>query len=103
MATTSAVTAGNGPTATGKAAATSRRTGKVWGRPFRSGEARVNPDTLERDHATLIVNRKDDAFAKKRFGDDGKQAGDEPKCKRNGSLSSTTRLFPVRPPPDIDR
>jgi len=78
-------------------------TGKLAGGAFRSDEARVNPDTLERDHATLIVNRKDDAFAKKRFGDDGQQASDEPKCKRNGSISSTTRLFPVRPSPDIDR
>jgi uncharacterized protein YecT (DUF1311 family) len=77
--------------------------GKVVSGVFLSDEERVNPDTLERDHATLIVNRKDDAFAKKRFSDDGKQAGDEPKCKRNGSLSSTTRLFPVRPSLDIDR
>ena len=74
----------------------------VAGGAFRSDEARVNPDTLERDHATLIVNRKDDAFARKRFSDDGKEAGDEPKCKRNGSNSSTTRLFPVRPSADID-
>ncbi len=76
--------------------------GKLVDGVFRSDEARVNPDTLERDHATLIVNRKDDAFARKRFGDDGKEAADEPKCKRNGSISSTTRLFPVRPSPDID-
>ena len=39
--------------------------GKIVNGKFRSGEARKNPDTLERDHATLIVNRLDDAFAKK--------------------------------------
>jgi hypothetical protein len=33
---------------------------------FRSDDGGKNPDTLERDHATLIVNRLDDVFAKKR-------------------------------------
>ena len=76
--------------------------GRVSGGLFRSRNDRVNPDTLERDHATLIVNGRDDAFAEKRFSDDGKRLGDEPKCQRSGSLSSTTRLFPVRPSPDIE-
>lgn len=77
-------------------------TGKVTKGIFRSGEERTNPDTLERDHATLIVNRQDDAFAKRRARDDDKAPEDEPKCRRNVSVSSTTRLFPVRPSPDID-
>jgi len=69
---------------------------------FRSDEERTNPDTLERDHAMLIVNRRDDSFAKKRFRADGDGFNDEPKCKRSAAVSSTARLFPVRPSPDID-
>jgi hypothetical protein len=38
-------------------------------------------------------------FAKKR---DGSDEADEPKCKRNYTNSSTARLFPARPSPDID-
>lgn len=72
--------------------------GKVEGGAFRSEEQRKNPDTLERDHAMLIVNRQDDAFAKKREGKDA----DEPKCRRMMSASSTARLFPAKPSPDID-
>ena len=65
---------------------------------------RKNPDTLERDHATLVVNRLDDVFAKKRWNKDGTEdaSADEPKCRRNLSNSSTARLFPARPSPDID-
>jgi uncharacterized protein YecT (DUF1311 family) len=73
--------------------------GDVVNGVFRSSERRKNPDTLERDHATLIVNRLDDAFAKKRFGSSD---ADEMKCKRSPERSSTARLFPVRPSPDID-
>ncbi|MBR1124935.1 DUF1311 domain-containing protein [Bradyrhizobium lablabi] len=72
--------------------------GKVAGGVFRSDEKRKNPDTLERDHATLIVNRQDDVFATKRGEDDA----DEPKCRRNASFSSTARLFPAKPSADID-
>jgi hypothetical protein len=77
-------------------------TGKVTGGVFRSDKPRKNPDTLERDHATLIVNRLDDVFAKKREGKGDDTGGDEPKCKRNITISSTARLFPARPSPDID-
>jgi uncharacterized protein YecT (DUF1311 family) len=79
-------------------------TGKVVSGAFRADERRKNPDTLERDHATLIVNRLDDAFAKKRWKKDGTadETADEAKCKRNSSNSSTARLFPARPSPDID-
>jgi uncharacterized protein YecT (DUF1311 family) len=79
-------------------------TGKVVNGAFRSDEKRKNPDTLERDHATLIANRLDDAFAKKRWKMDGTadETADEAKCKRNSSNSSTARLFPARPSPDID-
>ncbi len=73
--------------------------GKVVNGTFRSDEKRKNPDTLERDHATLIVNRLDDEFARKRFDSDDT---DEQKCKRMPGISSTARLFPVRPSPDID-
>ena len=66
---------------------------------FRSDEKRKDPDTLERDHAMLIVNRLDDAFAGKRPPSD---ESDEQKCKRVPSISSTARLFPVNPSPDID-
>src|SRR3989442_460020 len=38
------------------------------GKPSRSEEKQKNPDARERDHATLIVNRQDDFFAKKREG-----------------------------------
>jgi hypothetical protein len=74
-------------------------TGKVVNGVFISEEKRKNPDTLERDHATLIVNRQDDGFAKKREGPDD---DDPPKCLRNYTISSTARLFPARPSPDID-
>jgi uncharacterized protein len=74
-------------------------TGKVVNGGFRAEEKRKNPDTLERDHATLIVNRQDDGFAKKR---DGSDDADPPKCRRDYTSSSTARLFPARPSPDID-
>ena len=72
--------------------------GDLVGGVFRSGAKGENPDTLERDHATLIVNRQDDAFAAKR-----KPGADEDewKCKRVPSASSTARLFPARASPDI--
>jgi uncharacterized protein YecT (DUF1311 family) len=68
---------------------------------FRSSEHRNNPDTLERDHAMLVVNRLDDVFARKREGKND-NADDEPKCKRNTTISSTARLFPAKPSGDID-
>jgi uncharacterized protein YecT (DUF1311 family) len=72
--------------------------GDLKGGAFRSGQSDKNPDTLERDHAMLIVNRQDDAFAKKR-----KPGADEDefKCRRLPSYSSTARLFPALPSPDI--
>jgi len=73
--------------------------GDIVNGTFRSSERRKNPDTLERDHATLIVNRLDDVFAKKRFDSSDP---DEMKCRRSPDRSSTARLFPVRPSPDID-
>ena len=73
--------------------------GKVVNGTFRADEKRKNPDTLERDHAMLIVNRLDDVFARKRSPSDD---SDEQKCKRMPGISSTARLFPVRPSPDID-
>jgi uncharacterized protein YecT (DUF1311 family) len=60
-----------------------------------------NPDTLERDHAMLIVNRQDDSFAKKRVQPDN-DGVDEAKCRRRLDNSSTARLFPARPSADID-
>ncbi len=73
--------------------------GKIADGTFRSDEQRKNPDTLERDHGMLIVNRLDDLFAKKRSG---KENEDEEKCKRRLDNSSTARLFPARPSLDID-
>ena len=73
--------------------------GKVMAGIFRSDEKRKNPDTLERDHAMLIVNRQDDVLAPKRTGED---ASDAPKCRRSYQNSSTARLFPAKPSPDID-
>ncbi len=70
--------------------------GQLVGGVFRSDEKSKNPDTLERDRATLIVNRQDDIFAKKRAPGD-----EEGKCKRTPSSSSTARLFPAHPSPDI--
>jgi uncharacterized protein YecT (DUF1311 family) len=75
--------------------------GKLVRGTFRSDEQRRNPDTLERDHAMLIVNRLDDVFAKKREGKND-NSDDEPKCKRNTTISSTARLFPAKPSRDID-
>jgi hypothetical protein len=53
----------------------------------------------------LIVNRLDDVFAKKRYrkkdGTEDENA-DEAKCRRRLDISSTARLFPARPSPDID-
>jgi len=74
--------------------------GKVVGGVFRSDETRTNPDTLERDHAMLIVNRLDDVYAKQRM--DKKDSSDEQKCKRSPTISSTARLFPAKPSPDIN-
>jgi len=71
--------------------------GKVEGGTFRSGQGGRNPDTLERDHAMLIVNRLDDVFSKKRQDDN------EMKCRRSMQASSTVRLFPVRYSPDVDK
>jgi hypothetical protein len=73
--------------------------GKVVRGAFRSNEQRKNPDTLERDHATLVINRQDAAFARMRNGDDG---DDEEKCRRSQHASSTVRLFPLRSSPDAD-
>jgi hypothetical protein len=74
--------------------------GKIAGGAFRASEQGKNPDALERDHATLIVNRLDDAFAKQRHGD---SAEDEMKCRRSMHASSTVRLFPARYSADIDK
>jgi uncharacterized protein YecT (DUF1311 family) len=73
--------------------------GTVKGGTFRADGSGKNPDTLERDHATLIVSRRDDAFAKERGGPKGV---DEMKCRRSMEASSTARLFPAKPSPDID-
>lgn len=72
--------------------------GTAKGNSFRSDDAK-NPDTLERDHATLVVNRRDDEFAKKRSGEKG---ADEMKCRRSMQASSTARLFPAKPSADVD-
>ena len=76
--------------------------GKIVNGTFRSGEARKNPDTLERDHATLIVNRLDDAFAKRRWNKDSTadETADEAKCRRNVANSSTASAVsrPALPP-----
>lgn len=73
--------------------------GKVRGGTFRADDGGKNPDTLERDPATLIVNRRDDAFAKARKSAEGV---DEMKCRRSMEASSTARLFPAKPSADID-
>src|SRR5258708_32317953 len=73
--------------------------GKVINGVFRSDEKGKNPDTLERDHATLIVNRQDDVFASKRFRSNGMSDPNAEEPKGNRILASTPRLFPVRPSP----
>jgi uncharacterized protein YecT (DUF1311 family) len=78
--------------------------GQIKGGMFRAddkgqNDKGKNPDTLERDHAMLIVNRLDEAFAAKRQPSDDE---DNQKCKRSPSVSSTARLFPARPSPDFD-
>ena len=78
--------------------------GKVIAGAFRATAMRKNPDTLERDHGSLIVNRQDEVFAKRRWRADGSAEpdADEAKCRRNSADTSTARLFPARPSPDID-
>jgi hypothetical protein len=63
--------------------------GKSTGDVFRSEDKSKNPDTLERDHATLIVNRADDAWVKRRWKANGTldADADEQKCKRSASVS----------------
>jgi hypothetical protein len=78
--------------------------GAVKGGAFRADDSGKNdkgknPDTLERDHAMLIVNRLDDAFAAKRQPSNDE---DNQKCMRRPSASSTATLFPARPSPDFD-
>lgn len=77
--------------------------GKADGDVFRPKDTSKNPDSIERDHASLIVNRTDDAAAKRRFKPDGTldSEADEAKCKRRLDISSTARLFPVRPSHDV--
>ena len=49
-----------------------------------------------------MVNRKDDVFAERRGQASRSGEADKPKCKRLPSASSTARLFPARPSPDIN-
>jgi hypothetical protein len=58
-------------------------TGKVTGAKFVSDEKRKNPDTLERDHASLIVNCLDDVFAK---------SATAPKAMTSRNAGATTRI-----------
>jgi hypothetical protein len=73
--------------------------GTADGDVFHPDDKSKNPDTMERDHGTLIVNRADDEWAKRRLNSDSKPDTDagEGKCKRSQSISSTARVFPVRP------
>ena len=75
--------------------------GSADGDVLRPDDKSKNPDTMERDHGSLIVNRADDEWAKRRVNSDDKlhaEAG-EGKCKRSQAVSSTARLFPVRRSP----
>jgi hypothetical protein len=63
----------------------------VTGGVFRSDEQRLNPDTPEREHAALIVNRADDEWAKTRSERDGAPKEDEQKCTRSFSNSALSR------------
>lgn len=76
--------------------------GKAAGNVFKPDDTSKNPDSIERDHASLIVNRTDDEDVKHRFRPDGTATIDEGKCKRSLSISSTARLFPVKPSADSD-
>ena len=67
--------------------------GRMVDGAFRSEEKRKNPDTLERDHASLVVNRQDDVFAKKRDGTD-----DAPTSRNAGATSRTRRPRGCFPP-----
>jgi uncharacterized protein YecT (DUF1311 family) len=76
--------------------------GSANGNAFIPADTGKNPDTIERDHGSLIVNRADDDWVRRRERPDGtldREAG-EGKCKRGQLISSTARLFPVRPAPD---
>lgn len=73
--------------------------GRITAGRFISDVKRPNPDTLERDALTLIVNGKDDEWASKRQPED---PDDEAKCRRNVSNSSRARLFPAKASPEIN-
>jgi hypothetical protein len=79
--------------------------GVIRGGSFVSDVKRANPDTLETESASLVVNRKDDEFSARRGTAGGKPDAeiDEPKFKCNNAISSAARLFPTWPSPDIDR
>jgi len=77
-------------------------TGTADGDVFHPADKSKNPDSMVRDHATLIVNPTDDEFAKHRYDDRHKADVDEAKCKRRLDVSSTLRLFPVRASPDLN-
>ena len=67
--------------------------GKVDSNLFTPDEKSDNPDTIERDHASLIVNRGDDEWVKRQERSDRPLEG---KCT-HALNSSTARVFPVRP------
>ena len=71
--------------------------GEADGNTFHPDDKSKNPDTMERDHGSLIVNRPDDESAKER--DKLDTGAVEGKCKRSPLISSTARLFPVRRSP----
>lgn len=71
--------------------------GRAVGDTFKPDDTSSNPDSMVRDHATLIVNPTDDEAAKHRFDKAGNLVKDaEQKCRRRFDISSTARLFPVK-------
>lgn len=78
--------------------------GNAVGDVFKPDDTSKNPDSMAREHATLIVNPTDDDAAKHRFKPDGTldPKADEAKCKHRLDISSTARLFPVRQPPNFN-
>ena len=79
--------------------------GKVVGKVFTPDDKSKNSNSIVRDHATLIVNPTDDFAAKHRLKPDGTldPNADEAKCRRRLDISSTARLFPVRPARELDK
>ena len=79
-------------------------TGTAVGDVFHPDDTSDNPDSVALDRGTLIVNPTDDKFVKQReTGGPLPPHAPDGKCRRSPLISSTARLFPVRPARDAGK